>query len=159
MDIPNLAPSNQPASLANRHRSYLVYLVTIILAITAGFWLSRLSPSSNLTTDSNQSSSSLDTVSVEEISDKSDIKVGVVYGQGSTNFKDSATGIIKKGGINGEGTHTLERPGGATQHAALTSSALDLDLFIDRQVEVNGETNTSNKSGWFLDVGSIKVLQ
>jgi hypothetical protein len=82
-----------------------------------------------------------------------------LYGNTSKTFADSATGTVKAGGINGEGTHTLEREGGKTQNAALTSSVVDLDLFVGKKVEVKGETNDSNKAGWLMDVGSIKVLE
>jgi len=83
----------------------------------------------------------------------------VVYGNLSKTFADSAVGVIKSGGVNGEGTHTLERPGGVTQNAALTSSVVDLDLFVGKQVEVKGETNKSNKAAWLMDVGSIKITE
>jgi hypothetical protein len=88
-----------------------------------------------------------------------DLKVGVLYGNTNQIFKDSATGVIKIGGVNGEGTHTLEREGGVSQNAALTSSVVDLDLFVDKKVEIKGETNKSNKAAWLMDVGSIKILE
>ncbi len=67
--------------------------------------------------------------------------------------------MIEKGPLNGEGTHILNREGGLDQRAALTSSTVDLDLFVGKKVEVKGETNASNKAGWLLDVGTIKVLE
>ncbi len=161
MDIPNLtSPSTTPLSSlppSPTKKSNIVYILAIVLAITVGFWLSRFSS----VKPSGVSSDNLagNVVPAEEISQKENIKAGIVYGDNAANFKDTASGVIKKGGINGEGTHTLERAGGASQNASLTSSTLDLDLFVDRKVEVRGETNASNKSGWLLDVGSIKVLE
>jgi hypothetical protein len=74
-------------------------------------------------------------------------------------FKDTATGVLKQGGINGEGTHHLEREGGPSQYVYLTSSVIDLDSFVDKKVQVWGETISAAKAGWFMDVGKVKVLE
>lgn len=74
-------------------------------------------------------------------------------------FRDSAQGILKKGGIDSEGTHHLERAGGESQNVYLTSSVLDLDEFTDQKVEVWGETIGAKKAGWLMDVGKIKVVE
>lgn len=88
------------------------------------------------------------------------IVVGQVYGQENpTKFKDVAEGIIQPGGIDGEGTHHLVRPGGASQTVYLTSSTVDLDLFVGDKVELRGETFSAQKAAWFMDVGSVKVLE
>lgn len=81
---------------------------------------------------------------------------------GSTDaatFKDRATGILEKGGIEGEGSHKLLREGGPSQTAYLTSSVIDLDQFIGHKVEVWGETFKGQKAGWLMDVGKVKVLE
>ncbi len=86
------------------------------------------------------------------------VKVGDVYGSADEkNFKDSATGVIDKGGFNGEGTHKLVRPGGITQTAYLTSSVIDLDTLVGHQVTIWGETFKGQKVGWLMDVGRVKV--
>ena len=72
-------------------------------------------------------------------------------------FRDKAEGTLEKGGIEGEGTHHLTRPGGASQNVYLTSSVIDLDDFLGKKVEVWGETFTGQKAGWLMDVGRIKV--
>lgn len=131
------------------------FLIIVVLGITTGFWLSRF----NFFKTSSGSSNSIfkqDAISSDEITS---IEVGKVYGEEGKNFKDTATGIIEKGSINGEGTHILNREGGASQRASLTSSAVDLDLFIGKKVEIKGETNASNKTSWLLDVGTVKVLE
>lgn len=81
---------------------------------------------------------------------------------GSTDietFKDTATGVIEKGGLNGEGTHKLIREGGPSQTAYLTSSIIDLDQFIGKKVQVWGETFKGQKAGWLMDVGRVKILE
>lgn len=132
-----------------------IFLIIIVLGITSGFWVSRFKKLNKSTSSSNsifnQEAATTDNITTVEI--------GKLYGNQSKNFKDSATGTIEKGSINGEGTHTLVRDGGKDQRAALTSSAVDLDLFVGKKVEIKGETNSSNKAGWFLDVGTIKILE
>ena len=81
---------------------------------------------------------------------------------GSSNekvFKDDATGVIEKGGIDGEGTHKLIREGGPSQTAYLNSSVIDLDQFVGKKVQVWGETNKGQKASWLMDVGKVKILE
>ncbi len=162
MDIPNLASNpvnniNQATPLKLPGNSKKNYIIIIVLAIISGFLISRFLPTRVVTTDS--SSGNTNSIEAAKIEEGKEVKIGVTYGNLSKNFSDSAMGVIKSGGISGEGTHTLIREGGVTQNAALTSSVIDLDLFIDKKVEVKGETNDSNKAGWFMDVGSIKILE
>ena len=74
-------------------------------------------------------------------------------------FSDSAEGKLEEGGIEDEGSHHLVRPGGESQYVYLTSSIVDLDKFIGRQVKVWGETFAGQKAGWLMDVGKVKVLE
>ncbi len=74
-------------------------------------------------------------------------------------FKDQATGILREGGINGEGNFHLERPGGESQNVYLTSSTVDLSQYIGKKVRVWGETFKGEKAGWLMDVGFIELLQ
>ncbi|OGL52269.1 hypothetical protein A3K55_00690 [Candidatus Shapirobacteria bacterium RBG_13_44_7] len=154
MEIPNLTTT--PSSSLKRFTLNPVILIIVGLALFFGFWFSRFFPSSR---QASTSPSSTGVVSADTIKEKANLKVGQVYGNANGSFKDTATGVIEKGGLNGEGTHILKRSGGVDQQAALTSSILDLDLFVDRKVEVKGETNASNKTGWLLDVGSVKILE
>ena len=73
-------------------------------------------------------------------------------------FRDMAQGLMKEGGINGEGTHHLERDGGPSKYVYLTSSVIDLDSFVGKNVQVWGETIKGAKAGWLMDVGKVKVL-
>lgn len=156
MDIQNLKPIDQPLAptTTTSHRT-IYYLMTIILAVFVGFWSSRFFPTSTTLSPDIADQP----ISADNLSSQQDIAVGQTYGNLNGTFKDSATGYIRKGNINGIGTHILERPGGLSQRASLTSSVLDLDLFVDRRVDIKGETNTSDKSSWLLDVGSITVLE
>ena len=76
----------------------------------------------------------------------------------SKTFKDSTEGTLEIGGINGEGTHKLIRPGGESQTVYLTSSVLDLSQFEGKKVRVLGETFAAKKAGWLMDVGKIEEL-
>ncbi|MEK7521528.1 MAG: hypothetical protein AAB599_01865 [Patescibacteria group bacterium] len=89
-----------------------------------------------------------------------DLKKGEEVGSSDTKtFKDEAEGTIEAGGVNGEGTHKLLRVGGASQTAALTSSVIDLDEFVGEKVHVWGETFSSTKAAWLMDVGKIKIVE
>lgn len=74
-------------------------------------------------------------------------------------FKDSAEGTLREGGIDGEGNFHLERPGGVSQNVYLTSTTLDLSVYIGKKVKVWGQTFSGQKAGWLMDVGSIEVTK
>jgi len=75
----------------------------------------------------------------------------------TATFKDSAEGTLVEGGITGEGTHHLERSGGASQNVYLTSTVIDLQSFVGKKVKVWGQTISAKKAGWLMDVGKIQV--
>lgn len=77
----------------------------------------------------------------------------------SKEFPDTTEGILEAGGINGEGTHKLIRPGGVSQTVYLTSSILDLNLFVGKKVKIWGKTFAANKAGWLMDVGKLETLE
>ncbi|MEK7110146.1 MAG: hypothetical protein AAB876_02895 [Patescibacteria group bacterium] len=72
-------------------------------------------------------------------------------------FKDSVEGILREGGIDGEGNFHIERPGGVSQNAYLTSSTVDLSNYIGKKVKVWGQTFAGQKAGWLMDVGLVEV--
>ncbi len=89
-----------------------------------------------------------------------EIKAGTTVGiADEKTFKDSAEGKLIAGGLDGEGSHYLERPGGETQNVYLTSSIVDLDKFVDRKVKVWGETFAAQQAGWLMDVGKLQVME
>ncbi|MDD2482738.1 MAG: hypothetical protein PHE32_02670 [Candidatus Shapirobacteria bacterium] len=164
MDIPNLSqnpqiPVSNPVISQKSKNPKTVYFIIIVLAIVSGFWVSRFWPLSKSSNNIISTLTQNNVTPADSLKSANDLVVGQSYGDTGKTFTDTATGTIVKGGINGEGTHTLQREGGKTQNAALTSSTVDLDLFLDKKVEIKGETNSSTKAGWFLDVGIIKILE
>jgi hypothetical protein len=99
------------------------------------------------------------TTSSQEVKTASDIEKGKTYGVDDTaTFKDSAEGVLKEGGIEGEGQYHLERPGGETQYVYLTSSVVDLGLVKGRKIKVWGQTQKAQSAPWLMDVGKVEVL-
>ncbi len=85
---------------------------------------------------------------------------GTVVGSNDTKtFKDTATGVLNVGGIGGEGSYHLVRPGGDSQNVYLTSSIVDLSLFVGKKITVWGQTQKAQHAGWLMDVGRVEVLQ
>lgn len=128
-------------------------ILTIILAILAGvgtgFALYRILPVSSISKSTSGS-----------IADSDTIKVGDVFGvKEEDTFSDTATGVLEKGGINGEGSHRLIRDGGPSQTVYLTSSIVDLDEFVGHKIEVWGETFASQHVGWLMDIGKVKIVE
>lgn len=100
------------------------------------------------------------TLSSTDIESPTEIEAGMTFGfDDDSTFKDIAEGVLKEGGIDGEGQYHLERPGGESKYVYLTSSAVDLSLFIDREIKVWGETFASEKAGWLMDVGKVEVIE
>jgi hypothetical protein len=163
MDIPNLASPNlnesKPKITINPKIPKSIIAIVVILGLTSGFWLSRILPSSTSSNKLSQELNKNDAISTDQISGSEQLEPGVVYGNSSAIFSDSAQGVVTAGNINGEGTHILVREGGDSQRVSLTSSTVDLDLFIDKKVIVKGQTNDSRKTGWLLDVGNIKIIE
>ena len=84
---------------------------------------------------------------------------GKIYGsEDLKTFKDTAEGIVKKGGVEGEGQFHLERTGGESQNVYMTSSLVDLSQFIGKKIKVWGETQKAQTAGWLMDVGRVEVL-
>ena len=72
-------------------------------------------------------------------------------------FKDSAEGVLREGGIDGEGNFHLERSGGVSQNVYLTSTTVDLSGYIGKKVKVWGQTFQAEKAGWLMDVGLVEM--
>ncbi len=73
-------------------------------------------------------------------------------------FPDEAEGVLKEGGIGGEGTHYLDRALGPEKNVYLFSTTLNLQSFVDKKVKVWGQTVSGKKAGWLMDVGRIKII-
>lgn len=74
-------------------------------------------------------------------------------------FSDIAEGTLVGGGIDGEGSHHLEREGGKDQYVYLTSSVIDLDQFVDKKIKIWGQTFEAQKAGWLMDVGRLEIQE
>lgn len=141
---------NQPARLLSSFRFppkvLAIFAVFFVLGLLTGFFLSR-NKSINLSTQGGSVSSS-------------NISKGQTFGSDDTKtFKDQAVGILKKGGTDGEGAYHLVRPGGDSQNVYLTSSLVDLSIFLDRKIKVWGQTQKAQRAGWLMDVGRVEVLE
>lgn len=91
--------------------------------------------------------------------DITNIKKGDVIGSDDMKtFNDKAEGVLKAGGIEGEGQFHLVRPGGDSQNVYLVSSVVDLSKFQNHKIRVWGSTQTAQKAGWLMDVGKVEVL-
>lgn len=121
----------------------VIGMAIVILGIISGYLLSM--PAKN----------SINSTSVST----SEEAKSVVGSSDTKTFRDSATGQIEAGGVDGEGTHKLLREGGESQTVFLTSSILDLSQFEYKKVRVWGETNAAAQAGWLMDVGKVEILE
>lgn len=125
-------------------------IIAIVLGIFAGYLLSMTkgtkivaNATSTSTTDTGTKTDSAEAAGVPD----------------SKMFQDKAEGLVKEGGIEGEGSFHLEREGGKTQWAYLTSTTVDMGPFVGKKVEVWGKTYQGEKAGWLMEVGFIKVIK
>lgn len=145
--IHTLGPTPQPSvqeGLSTRVTIILLVL-SVIFGGIGGVLYKKLLPKTNNTISVNNEISNI----------KPKQTAGV---KGKKNFKDKAEGILRKGGVDGEGNFHLERPGGESQNVYLTSSTVDLTPFINKKVRVQGETFSAEKAGWLMDVGYVEIL-
>lgn len=135
-------PDTRMETTSNKNFSLPLAAIIILVAIVSGFGASRLFAKGN----SSVSSSILQGAPKESL------------GQKNTKlFPDMAEGTVKKGGVEGEGTHHLVRKGGVSQNVYMTSSVVDLDSLVGKKVTVWGKTYAAQKAGWLMDVGYIEV--
>lgn len=141
----NTVTSSLPKKKSHK---FLVIFVAVLLGVGTGFALNNFYPAP---TQTDRAAADIDSSSV---------KVGDVVGASDKSvFKDQAEGVLQKGGIEGEGSHRLLRPGGDYQTVYLTSSVVDLDALLNHKVRVWGETFNAQKAGWLMDVGRVEVLE
>ena len=127
-------------------RLFVFVVIAALLGVGSGYFLARNGGKTGIGT-------------LDRATNSVKISKGQVFGSDDTeHFKDTAEGEVKKGGVEGEGSHSLIRPGGESQTVCLTSSLVDLDQLDGRKVKVWGETNTPDVCGWLMDVGRVQVL-
>lgn len=139
-DAPLVQSLDSPKSINKKTK--IVALVIIVLGVFSGYILSRTSP--NISTS--QGEESLQGAA------------GKTSSADAKTYPDKAEGMLEAGGINGEGTHKLIRPGGDSQTVYLTSSVLDLSPYAGKKIRVWGQTFAAKKAGWLMDVGKVEVL-
>lgn len=128
-------------------KTIVVVFFIIIVGVASGYMLSSRQGTGEPLKSSESTSSE-------------QVKVGDVFGvPDEKTFRDQAEGVLVKGGVDGEGSHHLMRPGGVSQNVYLTSSIMDLDLFIDHKVKLWGETFSAQKAGWLMDVGRVEISE
>lgn len=121
-------------------KAIFVLLIIALIGAAAGFVLSNLKGRG---------------ISLTGGSTKTGKSAGIVD---KKTFKDQAEGILREGGLDGEGNFHLERPGGVSQNVYLTSSTVDLSSYVGKKVRVWGQTFKAEKAGWLMDVGLVETL-
>jgi len=125
----------------------LIFVAVVAAGLAAGYLLASLSANQQAKTQQTSTNSS------------GNLQQGAVYGSDDTKtFKDMAEGVMTAGGIDGEGQFHLVRQGGDSQNVYMTSSLVDLSLFIGKKVRVWGQTQKAKTAGWLMDVGRVEVL-
>lgn len=130
----------------------IIITIGIVLGLGTGFYFAQkhLLLADNTTMTGN----------TQELTASTSVKVGDIFGSSDEKtFRDQAEGILMAGGIEGEGSHHLERGDNKSQWVYVTSSVVDLDLLVGNRVTIWGETNQGKKAGWLMDVGRLKVLE
>ena len=152
METPSIHPiTNQPVSShktsaslpSNAARIILVFL--FVLGALTGYVLATFTPRSGTVARSTEETKLIKTETSAGVLDKK-------------TFTDTATGTLREGGFEGEGSHHLER-GGKDQTAYITSSTIDLSPFVGKKVTVWGKTYQSVKAGWLMDVGYVELAK
>lgn len=128
-------------------------ILGILLGLGSGYFLALNRLQSNGTPAAGNSAP-------QALTSSTNVKVGDVFGSADEKtFRDQAEGILLAGGVDGEGSHHIERGANKSQWVYITSSVVDLDLLVGNRVAVWGETNQGKKAGWLMDVGRLKVLE
>lgn len=134
--------TSKPATTAPMPVVFVIFaVVTILGGVTAYFTLPK---ATSLGNNNSPQGTAVQTDKAAGVLDKK-------------TFKDSSTGILREGGMEGEGNFHLERPGGISQNVYLTSSTVDLSKYIGKKVTVWGQTFQGQKAGWLMDVGLVEM--
>lgn len=129
-------------------RTAVIVVMLILAGIASGWGVAK------------SSGSAVGGLKSSEMAQQTGITVGDIVGvKDEKSFRDHAEGVLVEGGVGGEGSHHLLREGGKSQNVYLTSSVVELNLFVGNRVVVWGETFSAQKAGWLMDVGRVKVLE
>lgn len=130
--------------------SIFIIIIAILAGVGTGFGISAFTKNTSI--PGMKQTTTTGSTSKETVKESAGIK-------DEKTFTDKAEGILREGGIEGEGAFHLERPGGPSQYAYLTSTTVDLSPYIGKRVRVLGKTYEGKKAGWLMDVGYVEVLQ
>ncbi len=130
----------------NYPKFFIFVAIAVILGMAFGFGITKLS-AKKVKTDGSKTSAKAG----KDIPQSMGIK-------DKKTFPDKTEGVLREGGIEGEGNFHLERPGGESQNVYLTSTTVDLELFIGKKINVWGQTFKGQKAGWLMDVGYVELL-
>jgi hypothetical protein len=133
-------------------KAKLILPILAIVVLIAGGFTGRVLATKGVGSSTNSPSGT----AVGDTSLGTNNEVGIADAE---TFKDTAEGILEAGGKDGEGTHKLNRGLGGTKDVYLTSTAINLDNFVGKKVQVWGQTIAGQKVGWLMDVGRIKILE
>lgn len=144
--------TQKPSNSKSAMKSALVIVFIVVAGIASGWGITYATKGSTAIGGSQLKTS-------DQVA-QAGVKVGDIVGvQDERTFKDKVEGVLVEGGADGEGSHHLLRPGGSDQNVYLTSSTVDLNLFVGDKVEIMGETFAAQRAGWLMDVGRVKVLE
>lgn len=148
---PTLVKPLEPVKTKSGLSKKLIIPVIILLGVASGWGISRRSGLS--------AGTSGQLISPESIT-ASNLKAGEIVGvPDEKSFRDKAEGVLAEGGFEGEGSYHLVRPGGDDQNVYLTSSIVDMSLFVGHKITVWGETFSAQKAGWLMDVGRVQIVE
>lgn len=143
-------PEDMPKEKKNPMMNVVIFVLVVLIAgVGTGFGAAKLGSAkgSTATTKSEGKTMVAETQNEAGTSDLS-------------AFPDTAEGELKEAPADAEGSHYLDRGTGKTQYVYLTSTVLNLQNFVGKRVQVNGQTLAGGKkAGWLMDVGRIKVIQ
>jgi len=140
--------SQEKSQGSSSAKAFIIFVIVIAIGVGVGYALAK------------GKSKIIQPSSTAQEEGMSTAAKGTVIGSSDTStFKDTAEGILQKGGINGEGQYHLVRPGGDSQSVYLTSSIVDLSQYTGKKVKVNGQTQKAKTAGWLMDVGRVEVLE
>lgn len=145
-EVKPVAPEAKPTGSGQAKKKMISwFLVLILLGVGTGYGIYKFTQPKapkKLATEATGELNTGDTFGVED----------------EKAFRDTAEGVLVAGGIDGEGSHHIERGEDKSQYVYVTSSVIDLDQFLDKKVKVWGETFEAQQAGWLMDVGRLQIL-
>lgn len=143
--------SSQKTTNSSAPLAIFILLIAIAAGIGTGYAIKTFTKSNTVTTIGTNKSKAASPAD-NNVAQSAGIK-------DEKTFSDKAEGLLQEGGIEGEGAFHLERPGGTSQTAYLTSTTVDLAPYVGKKVRVLGKTFQGKTAGWLMDVGYVEVLQ